>query len=361
MKNLPTPETNWRETAEDARLYLRPLFPAHDGAPLSGDNELMIAAGGALTRIRLARPEIEQWATESSDARRTRITSLLAAIDCPRQPLFGLALDQPRIMGIINVTPDSFSDGGQYFDPAIAIQAGQDMAQAGADIIDVGGVSTRPGASEPSEAEELARVLPVIEALASAGLTVSIDTRRAAVMAAALAAGAKIINDISALSADPESLTIAAACDAPIVLMHMLGTPETMQQAPVYDHVALDVFDYLESRIAACREAGIAEDRLIVDPGIGFGKTVAHNLQILRDTALLHGLGCPLLIGLSRKHFIARLSAGEAAALRVPGSIAGALFAVAQGAQILRVHDVGETSQALKIWQAISHKNSDGL
>jgi dihydropteroate synthase len=345
----------------DARLYLRPIYRATDVEPLSSDIELIITDGGALTRIRLERPEIIQWAAEASDEQHARIITLLTAIDHPRQPLLGLALDQPRIMGIINVTPDSFSDGGRHFDPGIAIQAGQDMAQAGANIIDVGGVSTRPGASEPSEAEELARVLPVIEALASTGLIVSIDTRRAAVMAAALAAGAQIINDISALSADPESLTIAAACDAPIVLMHMQGTPETMQQAPVYGHVILDVFDYLESRIAECLEAGIDEDRLIVDPGIGFGKTVAHNLQILRDSAILHGLGRPLLIGLSRKKFIARLSAGEAAALRLPGSIAGALFAVAQGAQILRVHDVGETSQAIKIWQAISHENADDI
>ncbi|MEE8172498.1 MAG: dihydropteroate synthase, partial [Alphaproteobacteria bacterium] len=205
---------------------------------------------------------------------------------------------------------------------------------------------------------ELARVLPVIEALARAGLMVSVDTRRAAVMAAALDAGAKIINDVSALTADPDSLSLAARRAAPVILMHMKGTPETMQQAPAYDHVALEVFDYLEGRIEACEVAGVSRDRLIVDPGIGFGKTMAHNLQILRDISLFHGLGCPLLIGLSRKFFIGRLSAGEAAEARMPGSVAGALHAISQGVQIVRVHDVGETAQAFKVWQAI---NSDIL
>jgi len=353
----PAHGNSWPEVAEDARLYLRPLYPAQDGRHSTDSIELIISAGGPPTRTRLARPELAEWAARASGAGQARIAALLENIDCSRPPVRGLGLEQPRIMGVVNVTPDSFSDGGKQGDPEIAIRAGQDMAAAGADIIDVGGVSTRPGSSAPSEEEELARVLPVIEALARAGPIISIDTRRARVMAAALAAGARMINDISALSAESESLAFAARCSAPIVLMHMQGTPETMQQAPAYSHVSLDVFDYLEQRIAACLAAGVARERLIVDPGIGFGKTMAHNLQILHDMALFHGLGCPLLIGLSRKHFIARLSAGEPAAARLPGSIAGALHAVSQGAQFLRVHDVGETSQAIKVWRAIRNYN----
>ncbi|MBT7290951.1 MAG: dihydropteroate synthase [Rhodospirillaceae bacterium] len=339
--------------ADAARLYLRPI----QAADLDGYIELIAREGAASTRTLLARNAVEAWAGKCGGAREARITSLLKNIDSKRGPIAGVDLEQPRIMAVVNVTPDSFSDGGKNYDPDVAIRAGQDMAKAGADIIDVGGVSTRPGSSPPSEAEELARVLPVIRALTEDGLTVSIDTRRAAVMVGAIEAGAKIINDISALLADPESLGFAAQCDAPIILMHMQGEPETMQQAPVYHHVSLDIFDYLEARIEICLAAGISRDRLIVDPGIGFGKTIEHNLQILRDLALLHGLGCPLLVGLSRKYFIAALSAGEPAPERLPGSIAGALHAISQGAQIVRVHDAGETSQAIKVWQAIRGDN----
>ncbi len=354
MNNSAARENSWQQVADDARLYLRPLSPADPGAPV----ELISVDGGAPARTRLARRAVEEWAAGSGGAIEARIDSLLGQIDSVHAPVSGIGLDRPRIMAIVNVTPDSFSDGGKNFDAAAAIRAGREMAEVGADIIDVGGVSTRPGASPPSEAEELARVLPVIQAMAGAGLTISIDTRRAGVMAAALEAGAKIINDISSLSADPESLALAAGCNAPVVLMHMQGEPETMQEAPTYDHVSLDVFDYLESRIAACQVAGVARHRLIVDPGIGFGKTKAHNLQILRDLALFRALGCPLLVGLSRKYFIAALSAGEPALERLPGSIAGALHALSQGAQIVRVHDASETSQAIKVWQAIRGDNA---
>ena len=354
MNYSPAHGNSWQQVSDGARLYLRPLPAAESDDYV----ELVSVDGGAPTRTQLARHALEQWAARVGGARQARITSLLAHIDAVRRPICGIGLEQPRIMAVINVTPDSFSDGGKNFDANAAIQAGQEMAAAGADIIDVGGVSTRPGASPPSEAEELARVLPVIEALAGAGLVLSIDTRRARVMAAALKAGAKVINDISALSADPDSLAVAAESEAPVVLMHMQGDPETMQQAPAYEHVSLDVFDYLESRIADCVAAGVARDRLIIDPGIGFGKTVEHNLQILGDLALFHGLGCPLLVGLSRKYFIGALSAGEPAAARLPGSIAGALHAISQGAQIVRVHDAGETSQAIKVWQAIHGDNA---
>jgi len=261
-------------------------------------------------------------------------------------------------MGVLNVTPDSFSDGAQHLDPETAILAAFAMHAAGADIIDVGGASSRPGSSAPSETEEKARILPVIKSLATAGMIVSIDTQRAAVMRAALEAGASIVNDISALAGDPESLDVVASAGVSAILMHMKGTPETMQQSPSYEHVTTEIFDFLEERIAVCEAAGIARARLVVDPGIGFGKTTAHNLKILDDLGLFHGLGCPLMIGLSRKYFIADISAGEAPEGRMPGSVAGALHAISQGAHMVRVHDVADTVQAIKVWRAIQDNTS---
>lgn len=278
----------------------------------------------------------------------------LTALTSPRAPIAGLTLDRPRIMGIVNVTPDSFSDGGDRFDPDAAIAAGMAMAAAGADILDIGGESTRPGAAPVSIAEECRRVLPVVQALADAGHRVSIDSRNAAVIEAALAAGAAIVNDVTALSGDPGSLAVAAAGGVPVVLMHMLGDPRTMQQDPRYDDVLLDIWDYLAERIAACEAAGIPRARLVVDPGIGFGKTVRHNLDLIRHCALFHSLGCAVLVGASRKSFIARLSRGEAAKERVPGSVAVALAALDRGVQLVRVHDVAETAQAVAVWRAIS-------
>ena len=346
-------ELNWPKVRDGARFYLRPLTALPIAASSADRFEFIAASAGQETRMRLDRADLLAGAGRAGGALQHRILALLAGIDATRGTVCGLAMDSPRVMGVLNVTPDSFSDGGKNFDRRTAIAAAVDMCEAGADIIDVGGVSTRPGSVAPSEADELDRVIPVVAALADAGVIVSIDTRRAAVMDAALQAGAKIINDVSALTADPNSLNVAAHFAAPVVLMHMQGTPEIMQDVPTYDHVALHIFDYLEGRIEACVAAGIARHRLIVDPGIGFGKTMAHNLQILRDVGIFRALGCPLLIGLSRKYFIARLSAGEAAEGRVPGSIAGALHAISQGVQIVRVHDVRETVQALKVWQAI--------
>ena len=227
------------------------------------------------------------------------------------------------------------------------------MAEAGADIVDVGGESTRPGSQAPSEAEEARRVVPVIRALAEDGLLVSVDTRRAAVMDAALDAGARIVNDMSALGHDREACGVIARRGAWVVLAHMQGTPETMQQGPRYDDASLDVFDALAARVSAAGACGIPLSRIIVDPGIGFGKTARHNLEILRDLALFHGLGCPLLVGASRKSFIGRVSAGEAPKARLPGSLAAGLHALGEGAHILRVHDVAETRQALTLWRGI--------
>jgi dihydropteroate synthase len=276
----------------------------------------------------------------------------------PRPGLAQLPLDPPIVMGIVNATPDSFSDGGAYIDPGRAVAHAKAMIDAGARIVDVGGESTRPGAQAIPVDEEIRRAVPVIAGLRAyaeaSGALISVDTRNAATMAAALDAGAGLLNDVSALTHDPESMRVAARSGASVILMHMQGAPETMQREPRYDDVALDVYDYLESRIAACRDAGIAPERIVVDPGIGFGKTVAHNLALLSHLSLFHGLGVKLLVGASRKGFIGKLSADEPPMERLPGSLAAALAAVGQGAQIVRVHDVAETIQALKIARAVS-------
>lgn len=272
-----------------------------------------------------------------------------------RAPEFaGVALDRPRIMGVVNVTPDSFSDGGETAASATAIERGLAMAAAGADFVDVGGESTRPGAAPVALDEELRRVLPVVGALSAAGIRVSIDTRRPEVMAAALDAGATVVNDITALGRDPRALPLVAARGAAVVLMHMQGDPQTMQVEPRYDDAARDVHAWLKGRVEACLAAGIPRARIAVDPGIGFGKTLAHNLRILSRLDLYRPLACAVLIGVSRKSFIARLSANEPPQERLPGSLAAALFAVAQGAAIVRVHDVEATHQALRVWQALA-------
>lgn len=254
-------------------------------------------------------------------------------------------------MGIVNVTPDSFSDGGRGGDPVAAAEA---MAAAGASIVDLGGESTRPRAAEVSEAEELARVAPVLARLSDAGLTLSIDTRKAAVMAAALDAGAAMVNDVSALTHDPAALALVAARGCPVVLMHAQGSPPTMQDAPHYDDVLCDVFDWLDARIAACVAAGIDRSRIVADPGIGFGKTLDHNLALLRGVALFHGLGVPVLLGASRKKLIGTLSSDAPVAERLGGSLALALHGLSRGVQIVRVHDVAATVQAARVWSAVN-------
>jgi dihydropteroate synthase len=266
----------------------------------------------------------------------------------------GLALDRPLIMGIVNVTPDSFSDGGDFMRAEDAAAHGMRLIEEGADILDVGGESTRPGAEPVSTADELARVRPVIAALAKVGAVVSVDTRRAMVMREALACGARIVNDVTALTFDPESLGTVARSGASVVLMHMQGEPATMQKAPYYDDAPAEIAAYLAGRVAACRDAGIPMDRIAVDPGIGFGKTVEHNLQILAALDCFHTLGVAVAVGISRKGFIAKLSRGERPKDRAPGSIAGALAAVTRGADIVRVHDVAATRQALAVWQAVA-------
>jgi dihydropteroate synthase len=279
-------------------------------------------------------------------------------ITAPRPPLsLGerlVRLDQPQAVGIVNVTPDSFSDAGVHADPATAAGAGHAMAAAGAAIVDVGGESTRPGAAPVWEGDEVKRVVPVVERLARSGTAVSIDTRKATVMEAALAAGATLVNDVSALTWELRSAEVVARAGCPVVLMHHLGTPETMQKAPHYDRpVLFEVYDWLESRIEAAVAAGIDRTRIIIDPGIGFGKTVQHNLQLLNGLALLHGLGCPIMLGASRKRMIGALSGEAAADRRLAGSLALALKGAEQGVQLLRVHDVPETVQALRVWRGL--------
>ena len=264
-----------------------------------------------------------------------------------------IRLDQPQVMGIVNVTPDSFSDGGAYADAQAAAEAGADMTAAGAAILDVGGESTRPGAKPVWEGDEIERVLPVVQRLAAGGQAVSIDTRKAAVAEAALGAGARLVNDVSGLTWDERMVGVVAASGAPVVIMHMAGDPQTMQDDPRYDDVLVDVFFWLEERIAAAEAAGIARDRILVDPGIGFGKSVAHNLALMNGLALFHALGCPIVLGASRKRMIGALANEVPADRRLPGSLALALKAVEQGAQIVRVHDVPETVQALKVWRGL--------
>jgi dihydropteroate synthase len=264
-------------------------------------------------------------------------------------------------MGIVNVTPDSFSDGGQTSDATSAITHGLRLAAEGAHLLDVGGESTRPGSQGVAVDEEQARVIPVIEGLARAGHVVSCDTRKARVMREAVAAGAAIINDVSALQFDTESLGTVAELGCPVVLMHAQGDPRIMQLNPSYDDVALDVHDALEKRIAACAAAGIERSNIVVDPGIGFGKTFRHNLDILSQLTILHGLGVAVLVGLSRKGFIGALTGEKAAAARAPGSIGGAVQAALNGAHILRVHDVKPTAAALAVALAAADPEASGL
>jgi len=264
----------------------------------------------------------------------------------------GISLDQPTIMGILNVTPDSFSDGGQHNLPARAVAAGRAMIEAGAGIIDIGGESTRPGADPVTRNQELARVLPPLTGLKDAGTVLSIDTRHAEVMTRATAAGAGIINDVNGLRGEG-ALDAAAATGAAVAIMHMQGTPETMQQDPQYGFAPAEIYEFLEQRIASAERAGIPRDQIAIDPGFGFGKSPAHNLSLIGWTAMFHGLGVPILVGVSRKSSIASLSAGEAADQRLAGSLGLAMAAVAQGCQLVRVHDVAETRQALAIQMAL--------
>ena len=265
---------------------------------------------------------------------------------------FVLDLSRPCVMGVLNVTPDSFSDGGRYEDPKRAIERGREMVAEGADIVDVGGESTRPGATPVDKSDEIRRVLPVIEALASEGVIVSVDTMKPAVMRAALHSGVSMINDVSALR-EAGAMEAVAAGRVAVCLMHMRGTPATMQQAIAYDDVVAEVRDFLAERVRACEDAGIARERIVVDPGFGFGKGVSQNLALLNRLREIADLGFPVLAGLSRKSTIGAIT-GRDDDDRLAGSVAAAVMAVERGASIVRAHDVRETVDALKVWGAVS-------
>ncbi len=265
----------------------------------------------------------------------------------------GLTLDQPRFMGVVNVTPDSFSDGGDFLDPAQAIHHGLQMSADGADILDIGGESTRPGSAPISIDEELARVLPVIKGLASEGKLISIDTRHAEVMRQTIAAGARIVNDVTALTNDADSMGVCATTDVDVVIMHMQGDPQTMQNNPTYDDASADIMAYLQDRVRLMEKSGIARHKIAVDPGIGFGKNLDHNLRVLSKLGDYEDLEIPVLLGVSRKSFISKIDRDVPAKERVAGSIAAAIAGYARGVRLFRVHDVAETRQALAVWRAI--------
>ncbi len=350
------------------KIYIRPfgvLFPVDAAREMEAGHALPLAGGpcafsfleiiqrhpdGHITRRSVRVSDMSSMGLLVGDETLRRLTD-------PRQDIAGLSFDQPRLMGVLNVTPDSFSDGGRFATPQDAVEAGKALAAAGADVIDIGGESTRPGAEPVAAEEELARVRPVVEALAGSGIgVVSIDTRKAAVFEAAFQAGARVLNDVSALTYDAASLPAAARAGVGVILMHARGEPQTMQNDPVYDHVLLDVYDALEERIAACEAAGLSRAHIIVDPGLGFGKTVDHNLDLLAGVGLFHALGCPLMLGASRKSFIGAVDSGAEVGERLPGSLAALVHGLANGVQLFRVHDVAEARQALRLWQAINAK-----
>jgi dihydropteroate synthase len=342
----------------EARVYLRPI-------DLATDRGVRVLAGGwlrfARCEVRLRGeppviadlPEIESWAREIGPPLAFQVAQTLLRLSAPRPAFAGLAMDRPRLMGIVNVTPDSFSDGGQHATSDAAAAHAERLMAEGADIIDVGGESTRPGSAAITPEIERDRIMPVLRRLQRLGVPRSIDTRNALVMSAATRLGASVINDVTALAHDPDALAVAASSGCAVVLMHSRGTPDTMQSLAQYDDVLLDVYDALENRVAACLAAGIKRERIAVDPGIGFAKTAAQCLALTDGLALFHGLGVPVLYGASRKSFIPAIAGDAPADRRLGGSLAAALAAVARGAQMLRVHDVAETVQAVAIWQRL--------
>ncbi|MDE2444664.1 MAG: dihydropteroate synthase [Alphaproteobacteria bacterium] len=339
-----------------SKTYLRPV-----GLVFGQDAREMIMRGlafslGGLPHIGFQSAEVISRDGASISRRiisgdALKVHGLLQAIIARRPDVAGLSLDQTRIMGIVNVTPDSFSDGGKFDAADAAIAHGRLLAQQGADILDIGGESTRPGSDDVQLGEERQRIMPVIAALANEHI-VSVDTRKSSLMAEAAKCGAKIINDVSALQFDSASAGVVARSDVPVILMHAQGNPRTMQLAPKYDDVALDVYDGLAALIAKAEAAGIERARICVDPGIGFGKSFRHNLDVMRQLTLYHGLGVAMLVGLSRKGFVGAVTGEKTAGKRMAGSIGGALQAAMMGAHLLRVHDVLETVQSLAMFNA---------
>lgn len=353
-------------------VYIRPIALAD--SPQSEDGEAIRLAGGLTYASRFALIVREGGAVVSR--KRLRVSDIAGAIatlpdalgieatlqwDNLRRVHAPLTcgtrmvrLDQPQIMGILNVTPDSFSDGGEFLDkPDAALDHAHAMLAAGAGIIDVGGESTRPGAAAVWEGDEVKRVVPVIERLAASGAAISIDSRRSTAIEAALAAGAHIVNDVSAMRHDSRTIEIVRQAGAPVVLMHAPGAEGDLHADGDYTDVVLDVFDWLRERRDAALTAGIASDKIVLDPGIGFGKTLAENLALINALPLFHALGQPVLFGASRKRLIGALSNEAPAHQRMAGSVMLALKAMDAGAQLLRVHDVAETVQALHVWRGL--------
>ena len=351
------------------QLYLRPIALAE--SPQSEEGEAVRLAGGMVyasrfaliarrdgkivSRQRLSVSDINTLPDEAQmQWNALRETHAPLSLELNGGGARTIRLDQPQVVGILNVTPDSFSDGGQFLDdPDVAHAHAAAMLEAGAAMIDVGGESTRPGAAAVWEGDEMKRVVPAVERLAAMGAAISIDTRRTAVMEAGLAAGAHVINDVSALRHDPRSLEFASRSGAPLILMHAPGEGEDLHTGGAYADVVLDVFDWLAARRDAAISAGVAREKIVLDPGIGFGKSVADNLALLNALPLFHALGQPLMIGLSRKRMIGALSNEAPAHQRLGGSLTLALKALDAGVQLLRVHDVAETVQAVRVWRGL--------
>tara|TARA_R110000796_G_scaffold45616_20_gene110363 strand:- start:3945 stop:4961 length:1017 start_codon:yes stop_codon:yes gene_type:complete len=330
--------------------YYRPLVQI---GPVRPDTALQLAGGwGWFTHVEMVSRSKTSQVIEAAEIP----ADVLARLTAKRAVVAGLSMDRPQIMGILNVTPDSFSDGGRHSNQYEAVLAGQAMVAAGADIIDVGGESTRPGAELVAVENEIERVAPVIKGLRAAGLrnAISIDTRKAAVAEAAVLAGATLVNDVSGFTFDAELAPFCHRHQIPLCVMHAQGEPATMHLDPFYDNVLLDVYDVLDRQINLLVESGIPREMILADPGIGFGKTLEHNLALLARISMFHALGTPLLLGVSRKKFIGTIGQTDNTQNRVAGSIAVALAGLAQGVQIIRVHDVAETRQAVSLWHASS-------
>jgi len=356
----------------DARLYLKPVGLVDSPQLHAGKNQqlnnslvwfsqieyLIVEAGKANLRGLVNITQWPEWSKDLPEPLAIRAAALFAnltrqhdALNCGERTI---RFDQPHVMGILNITPDSFSDGGKHQDdPGMAAEAGLAMTVAGASILDIGGESTRPGADPVWEGDEIKRVVPVIERLAHCGAVISIDTRKAAVMETAIAAGAHLINDVSALLHDKRSLEVAGVSGLPVVLMHAPSSGKNPHKSDGYDNIVTDTLDWLEQRIADVVAAGFEREKIIIDPGLGFGKSLADNLALMNNIAMFHALGQPLLIGASRKRMIGALSKEAPVDQRLGGSIAFAHHAIQQGSQIVRVHDVPETVQALQVWRGM--------
>ncbi len=366
----PLTKPDLGKASADARIYCRPacfLDRPHEldeNCLRIADTMVWFAAwhvslrdGISVKSAIVPVPEWAGWISAMPDGLAQAATAQRSGVARPRGNLqLGertIRLNEPQLMGILNVTPDSFSDGGKHIDTAAAIDAGFAMGSAGAAIIDVGGESTRPGAPLVWEGDEIKRIEAVVSALAKGGVAVSIDTRKAAVMEAALAAGATIVNDISALRYDDRAMEVVATAGCHVVLMHAPSAKSDPHEGGAYSHILFDVYDMLADRVAACVAAGVDPAKIIVDPGIGFGKGIGDNLALINGLALFHTLGCPILFGASRKRMIGALDNEAPADQRLGGTVALHYQAATQGAQLLRVHDIAENRQALRVWRGL--------